>query len=318
MATGKTYYWIKLRKDFLTGDVVDYLMANGGSDYVVLYLMLCAQTINTNGMLANKIGEVIIKYDIDKIKRECKYFSREIIYMGLKLFCQLGLIYTDTNGVLAISGYSSLVGKETDYAAQKKIQREKKKQAAIEDTHKDMCEDTSVDIVHTGVESVGKSEDTTVDIVHTEIEIRDRDRVRDRDKEIEIELEKEKEKETASKNAVSRTDVQRVIDAWNSIESIPAIKSISSSSKRYKSLVARIREHGVDAVLEAIGNIKDSDFLTGKATDFVITIDWFVKPNNFPKVLEGNYSSKRKNAAGDGQQAERSMDMFEKIARGLA
>ena len=316
MATGKTYYWIKLRKDFLTGDVVDYLMANGGSDYVVLYLMLCAQTINTNGLLANKIGEVIIKYDVDKIKRECKYFSREIIYMGLKLFCQLGLIYTDTNGVLAISGYSSLVGKETDYAAQKRIQREEKKQAAIKDTHKDMCEDTSVDIVHTGVETSGKSEDTTVDIVHTEIEIRDRDRVRDRDKEIEIEL--EKEKETASKNAVSRTDVQRVIDLWNSIESIPPIKSISSSSKRYKSLVARIREHGVDAVLEAIGNIKDSDFLTGKATDFTITIDWFVKPNNFPKVLEGNYSNRKSAASeGSGQQAEH-MDMFEKIARGLA
>lgn len=151
-------------------------------------------------------------------------------------------------------------------------------------------------------------------IVTPKKEIRDKERDIEGDKEGEI----NKETVTASEDADCRTDVQRIVDAWNAIESIPAIKSISSSSKRYKSLVARIREHGVDTVLEAIGKIKDSDFLTGRATDFVITIDWFVKPNNFPKVLEGNYSSRQKNAAGGGQQAERSMDMFEKIARGLA
>jgi hypothetical protein len=109
-----------------------------------------------------------------------------------------------------------------------------------------------------------------------------------------------------------------VIDFWNSIDSIPSVKAINSTSKRYKSLVSRIKEYGVDTVIEAVNQIKESDFLTGRATDFVITFDWFVKPNNFPKVLEGNYSSKRKNVAGDGKQAERSMDMFEKIARGLA
>ena len=27
--------------------------------------------------------------------------------------------------------------------------------------------------------------------------------------------------------------------------------------------------------------------------DWIITFDWFVKPSNFPKVLEGNYNRRK-------------------------
>ena len=55
-------------------------------------------------------------------------------------------------------------------------------------------------------------------------------------------------------------------------------------------LHARIAEYGADAVLEAIEKIRGSDFLKGQnAKGWLITFEWFVKPNNFPKVLEGNY-----------------------------
>ena len=57
---------------------------------------------------------------------------------------------------------------------------------------------------------------------------------------------------------------------------------------------ARLREYGKDAVLEAIENIKTSDFLQGKVkNDWTITFDWFVLPSNFPKVLEGNYNRRK-------------------------
>ena len=56
-------------------------------------------------------------------------------------------------------------------------------------------------------------------------------------------------------------------------------------------LRARVNEYGVDAVLQAIEKVRQSDFLKG-GKDFVITFDWFVKPNNFPKVLEGNYDNR--------------------------
>lgn len=86
------------------------------------------------------------------------------------------------------------------------------------------------------------------------------------------------------------TDVQRILDAWNAIEGIPKVQKLSPDSKRGKSLGARIKEYGVEKVLEAIAEIPESSFLTGKAKKkFKITFDWFVLPNNFPKVMEGNY-----------------------------
>lgn len=46
---------------------------------------------------------------------------------------------------------------------------------------------------------------------------------------------------------------------------------------------------GLDKVLEAIRSIGNSQFLQGYKTSFVITFDWFIRPNNFVKVLDGNY-----------------------------
>ena len=53
---------------------------------------------------------------------------------------------------------------------------------------------------------------------------------------------------------------------------------------------ARIAEHGLDVFLEAIKSINESPFLLGRnEKGWVITFDWFIKPSNFTKVLEGNY-----------------------------
>ena len=105
--------------------------------------------------------------------------------------------------------------------------------------------------------------------------------------------EKSREEEismSVSNDTDCSTDVQRIVDAWNAIDGIPKVQKLSPDSKRGKSLGARIKEYGVEKVLEAIAEIPESSFLTGKAKkQFKITFDWFVLPNNFPKVLEGNY-----------------------------
>ena len=43
----------------------------------------------------------------------------------------------------------------------------------------------------------------------------------------------------------------------------------------------------------AIEQIKNSDFLQGKHSGrpWQITFDWLILPNNYPKVLEGNYKT---------------------------
>lgn len=61
----------------------------------------------------------------------------------------------------------------------------------------------------------------------------------------------------------------------------------------------RIREYGMDDLLKAMDNIRHSDFLRGENKNgWMITFDWFVKPNNFLKVLEGNYNGDRKHGSG--------------------
>lgn len=96
---------------------------------------------------------------------------------------------------------------------------------------------------------------------------------------------------TVSNETVCRTsDVRRVIEAWNET-GLTQVARITADTNRGKMLKARIREYGVDGVLKAIENVKNSTFLKGQnSRGFEATFDWFVKPNNFLKVFEGNYT----------------------------
>ena len=124
MATGKRYFWIKLRESFMTSDTVDFLMSQkDGANYVVLYQMLCLKTINTGGRLSRTIGEIVIPYDVEKIQRDCKWFSADTIRVALNLYKRFGLIYEEMDGTLVLSDHDSMVGSETDWGEQKRRQR---------------------------------------------------------------------------------------------------------------------------------------------------------------------------------------------------
>ncbi len=130
---------------------------------------------------------------------------------------------------------------------------------------------------------------------------------------------------TVSKDTVCRTDVQRVIEQWNSLSvyGVKPVSSIKSKTKRYEMLNARIRSYGIDKVLEAIGNIKKSAFLCGdNKNGWSVTFDWFVRPNNFIKVLEGNYDSRADATPADtGQHIGKSgypLELLESLAGGGA
>ena len=101
----------------------------------------------------------------------------------------------------------------------------------------------------------------------------------------EIEIEKEIDKDT--------TCFGRVVDAWNSI-GLATIRAIKPDSPRGKSTKARISEYGLDEVLRAIENVRNSDFLMGGGErGWQASFDWLISPQNFVKVLEGTYTHKR-------------------------
>lgn len=129
--------------------------------------------------------------------------------------------------------------------------------------------------------------------------IRPNTTVYDRNKEEEKEeKEKEKSSSTISDEIVCppADAVGRVLNAWNGLNVLKPVKKLQAGTNRDTMLKARIREYGVDSVLEAVEIIPRCPFLLGENRNgWTITFDWFVKPNNFPKVLEGNYLN------GDGE-----------------
>ena len=93
-------------------------------------------------------------------------------------------------------------------------------------------------------------------------------------------------------NILSKELLQRIIDKWNTV-SINKIKGIKPNTQRYSMLKERLKEYGEDSVIEAIDNVGKSSFLKGRNNrNWTIDFDWFVRPNNFPKVLEGRYADK--------------------------
>ena len=115
----------------------------------------------------------------------------------------------------------------------------------------------------------------------------------------------------------SRSDSwkKEVIEAWNGLDkNIKEIKALNAGTDRYKLMQARINQYGLDEVLKAIKSIDESEFLKGYVKDFVITFDWFVRPNNFVKVWEGNYVDKKK-PAYDSWSDEALENDFLKIKR---
>ena len=122
------------------------------------------------------------------------------------------------------------------------------------------------------------------------------------DKDIGLDKDKDKDKEKdindliVSKDTIRQTDVQQIINEWNTLEEFGINPVKRMTPKREQAVKARIRQNHMDDILEAIENIRHSSFLQGQNKEgWMITFDWFLKPGNFAKVFEGNYLDKSGN-----------------------
>jgi hypothetical protein len=126
-------YWIKLTDRFISSDTVDFLMSQkDGANYVVLYQMLCLKTVNNGGVLARNLGEILVPYDVEKIQRDCKWFSIDTVRIALELYKRLGLIYENNDGILAITDFDRLIGSQSYGAEKKALQRQRKEVNLLE------------------------------------------------------------------------------------------------------------------------------------------------------------------------------------------
>jgi len=83
---------------------------------------------------------------------------------------------------------------------------------------------------------------------------------------------------------------------WNEWASsyFPRVQAMDSSSARYKSCVARWKEHPKpDFWVRAINKINASDFCKGKNNrNWIADIEFLCRPDNCNKLLEGKYDNK--------------------------
>ena len=99
----------------------------------------------------------------------------------------------------------------------------------------------------------------------------------------------EKEKSSAKKE---KELAARVVAYYHErCPSLPRVKTMTPG--RVASVMARIREHGKEAVAEMIAHAGMSSFLAGdNDRGWTADFDWIFKPKNFVKVYEGKFDNK--------------------------
>ena len=124
--------------------------------------------------------------------------------------------------------------------------------------------------------------------------VNDRRNSQSREEKKRVDESREENMDSIKDTACPTEAVGRIIDEWNSLSSvgIKGISKINKGTQREKWLSARLKQYSENDFMLAIENIRRSGFLQGSNKNgWMITFDWFIRPNNFPKVLEGNYNN---------------------------
>lgn len=299
MSVNKKYYWLKLKNDFFNNRQIKKLRRIAGGDtYTIIYLKLQLLSIDNGGIIEYKGTEkdifeqleLEIDEDIDNIKITMNFLMAN------------DLLECVDNDVF-LNEVPTLIGSECKSAERVRKYRKNKElenQKALQSNNKTLqCNAPPL------------QSNTNVTKCNTEIE-------KEKELELDLELERETEIDTKSQSEINQSINQdctlgkemptqlensvkseiknnseqaKIIEEWNSIDdNVPNVTLIRSGSTRQRLLQARINEYGFDNVLKAIDNVKNSQYLKGYVKSFRITFDWFIKPNNFPKVLDGNYN----------------------------
>ena len=281
----KKYYWLKLQSDFFGSKRIKKLRRLAGGDtYTIIYLKMQLLSLKTDGILKytgieNSFAEELA-LDLDE--------DVENVAVVLQYLESVNLIET-SDGVEYLLPYAvDNMGKKSDSAD--RVARFRERQS-IEDKELIRQKDAERKRI---ARAKQKDESVTDDCVRNVS-------VTVRNTEIEIEKEIEREDKVLSddntrqgkprqedREPTLKEKVDLVKDEWNSL-GIATIRALKPNTNRYKLLQSRLIEYGLNDVLKAIQRIRKSKFLMYGSDTWRIDFEWFVKPNNFIKVLEGKY-----------------------------
>lgn len=105
--------------------------------------------------------------------------------------------------------------------------------------------------------------------------------------------------------------LQEIIENWNNL-GIGKVRDIRANTRRHKRIKGIIDDYGYDDLIAVMNTINDSPFLKGKNDrNWKISMDWFVEPNNYQKVRDGNYINNNNGySKPNPEQNNSAIDMF--------
>ena len=255
--------WIKIETEMFNNSKIGHIRnLPEGNNIVLIWVMLLtmAGRCNANGLIFLTEN---IPYNEKMLADELR-FDESVVRLALSVLEKFGMITRDGN-LLTIPGWEEHQNIEgmDKIREQNRIRKQKQRERQRNMIEQDMSRDVSRDVTQ---QSKNEKED----------------------------IDKEKDNDLiVSKDTIRQTDVQRIIDEWNTLEEFGITPVKRMTPKREQAVKARIRQNHMDDILEAIENIRHSSFLQGQNKEgWMITFDWFLKPGNFAKVFEGNYLDK--------------------------
>lgn len=271
--------WIKLSVNIFDDEKIKLIKSMPEGDAIILIwiqLLCLAGKTNDNG--AVYIGQHM-NYTDEMISTICNQ-PLNTVRIALKAFEEFEMINLGEDGLISISNWE----KHQNIEGMDRVREQTRKRVAKFRAKQKELESSNVNVT-----------------LHN---APDKNRIDKNKNRLDI------DKNTNNSHVDDEDFQTQIISAWNSLDkNIPRIQTLNANTQRYNMLNARINEHGLDTVIKAIKSIDNSKFLKGYVSDFRITIDWFIKPNNFIKVLEGNYNDKSdkklyKNSKNDGYYDE--------------
>ena len=280
--------WIKITTDMFDNRKIKHLRRlPDGNSIVLIWVMLL-----TLAGRCNARGMIFLTEDIPytpKMLADELGFEETTVSLAVDALSKLGMIQTD--GVLQVSNwekYQNVEGMDSIREQTRlRVAKHREKKAALTENCASSDDVTQGNV--TGNVTVTQCNATDIDI----------DKDIDRDKEKEVDSRATATAPAARAAAVSKNDVNAVAEAWNAL-GLGQVQKILPDTERGRLLKKRIQDYGLESVLRAIRNVGESSFLRGGGGDkgWVCTFDWFVKPANFAKVLEGNYADGAAQASG--------------------
>nr|DAN88912.1 MAG TPA: replisome organizer [Caudoviricetes sp.] len=226
-----------------------------GNSIVLIWVMLLtlAGRCNSGGMIFLTEN---IPYTPKMLADELD-FEESTVQLALTVLEQLGMIQTNGDGFLAVTGWSE----HQNIEGMDKIRESKRLAQARWRAKK---------------KEIPATVESTVDSTRYLVD--------DAEEDIEEEREEEKERD--------KIDYKGIVAAFNSIcVSFPSVKALSDARK--KAIKARLNTYSLDDFKTLFEKAEASSFLKGKNnSNWSATFDWLIKDSNMAKVLDGNFDDK--------------------------